>query len=221
MRKTSYLFLVSLCICSLLSGQEGGRFDDEVAGLMKKYDSIKLVSPSKNPIVVFVGSSSVRMWKDVAKLSDRHFIINTGFGGSTAEDLVFYAAPLILDHQPDQVFIYEGDNDVFMHHPLRKIMRRMKKITKAIWQQNPNCEVVIISAKPSIARWDFKNIYLRLNRRFSRWASRKQHLSYADVWGPMAPMGELNSSLFIEDKLHMNAEGYRVWARVIQPLLIK
>lgn len=220
MKKTLLLLLCCFGLPAAIGAQQIGRFDDEVAELVQKYDSIKQRQNSDKPTVVFVGSSSVRMWKNVEDLSKDHFIINTGFGGSTAEDLLVYTRPLILDHGPDQVFIYEGDNDVFMHQSLRKIMRRMRKITSQIWDQNPDCEVVIISAKPSIARWDFKKKYLRLNKKFSRWASRKDRMIYADVWTPMAPDGELNQSLFIEDNLHMNSEGYWLWTQVLQPLLL-
>ena len=59
------------------------------------------------------------MWKNVEEISGQHNIINTGFGGSTAKDLLGYTDPLILDHNPDQVFIYEGDNDIFMEESLR------------------------------------------------------------------------------------------------------
>ena len=221
MKKTLLLLLCCFSLPTAVGAQQIGRFDDEVAGLVQKYDSIKQRQNSDIPTVVFVGSSSVRMWKNVEDLSEDHFIINTGFGGSTAEDLLQYTRPLILDHSPDQVFIYEGDNDVFMHQSLRRIMRRMRKITSQIWDQNPDCELVIISAKPSIARWDLKKKYLRLNKKFSRWAKRKEQMSYADVWTPMAPDGELNQSLFIEDNLHMNSEGYRLWTQVLQPLLLK
>ena len=221
MKKTLYFFLSCMGFFTLVSAQQIGQFDDEVAGLVKKYDSLKQQGENTRPTVVFVGSSSVRMWENIEGLSEEHFIINTGFGGSTAEDLLLYTQPLILDHYPDQVFIYEGDNDVFMHHSLGKIMRRMRKITSRIWDQNPECKLVIISAKPSIARWEFKKKYLRLNKRFSRWARRKDRMTYADVWTPMTPNGQLNQSLFIEDNLHMNSEGYRLWTQVIQPLLLK
>ena len=63
-------------------------------------------------IIVFTGSSSVRLWRDAGLLSKGSPIINTGFGGSTAFGLNHYLEDLVLRYDPKQVFIYEGDNDI-------------------------------------------------------------------------------------------------------------
>lgn len=219
MKKTCLLFSLAFLVFQASWAQ--GRFDEEVQSLKAKYDSLR---PSMNPdqkTVVFVGSSSIRMWKNVEDISGQHNIINTGFGGSTAKDLLGYTDPLILDHNPDQVFIYEGDNDIFMEESLRCIMRRMKRIVRRIKKDNPDCQVVLISAKPSLARWSFKEQYQKLNKRFYRWSKRKKNMEYADVWKPMLDGEELKNDLFIEDNLHMNDSGYQIWKTVLQPYLIK
>jgi lysophospholipase L1-like esterase len=33
--------------------------------------------------------------------------------------------------------------------------------------------------------------------------------------------GTPNKSLFIEDELHMNAKGYAIWQKIIEPYLLK
>ena len=81
------------------------QFKDEVAS----FDQIQVTA---EPVVVFTGSSSVRLYKNVAELSDKVRIVNTGFGGSTAYGLLTYLEQTVLRLKPKQVFIYEGDNDI-------------------------------------------------------------------------------------------------------------
>ena len=219
MKKTLLLF--SLAALFFQTSWAQGRFDEEVQTLKAKYDSLRPSLKPDQKTVVFVGSSSIRMWKNVEEISGQHNIINTGFGGSTAKDLLGYTDPLILDHNPDQVFIYEGDNDIFMEESLRCIMRRMRRIVRRIKKDNPDCQIVLISAKPSIARWSFKEQYQKLNKRFHRWSKRRKNMEFADVWKPMLNGEELKKDLFIEDNLHMNDSGYQIWKTVLQPYLIK
>lgn len=220
MKANHILYVLALILAGPSFGQKG-RFDEEVQQLASTFDSIKSQWSDDRKTVVFVGSSSIRMWNNVGDISDQHNILNTGFGGSTAKDLLGYMDLLILDHDPDQVFIYEGDNDIFMDESVGCIMRRMRKIVRQIKKENKQCEVVIISAKPSVARWKWKDNYLKLNRRFERWANRKSRMAFADVWFPMMKDQKLDSELFIEDNLHMNAKGYKIWTEVLQPYLLK
>ena len=192
-------------------------FDEEVAQIQKKYKAAALVHPP----IVFTGSSSVRMWPNLKDLAPAQRVLNTGFGGSQARDLLHFKEKLILQYKPKQVFIYEGDNDLFAGQSPRSVLRRTKRIFRAIKRQNKNTKVVLIAAKPSISRWHLKEKYLRLNRLFKQWAAKKQQIGYADIWSPMLKDGKLIKSLFISDGLHMNEDGYKIWEGVISPMVLK
>jgi len=88
-----------------LSGQDPTRFENEIQQLLItiQYDS------TKSNTVVFTGSSSIKSWKNINEYFPEHNIINTGFGGSQMSDLLYYSNQLILNFNPSQVFIYEGD----------------------------------------------------------------------------------------------------------------
>ncbi len=75
----------------------------------KKQDSLNF--PVKNQ-VLFVGSSSFTMWKDVQNHFPDYKIINRGFGGSSLTDVIRYAGDVIIPYQPKQIVIYCGENDL-------------------------------------------------------------------------------------------------------------
>lgn len=195
------------------AAQDPGRFLNEVDALQAKYDTLW---DKDRPTIVFVGSSSIRFWKNLPELFPGHQIINTGFGGSQTSDLLVYSDKLIHRFRPQKVFIYEGDNDINDAKPPRLIQEEMKALVSEIRQRNPLTEIIIISAKPSLVRWHLKPEYKRLNRKFRRMCKRDPLMSYADVWGPMMAPGNIpRQDIFIEDGLHMNEKGYDLWYEVI------
>lgn len=190
------------------NAQEQKPFADEVAAIQKKYDT--LWDASKKTIV-FTGSSSVRIWHDLQERFPEHQIVNTGFGGSQASDLIAYSNELILRYKPSKVFIYEGDNDIAAGKNPKEIIADILTITSKIRAQNPSTEIILISAKPSLARWGMKKNYKKLNRKFKKLSRKDAELQYADVWKPMLEKRKVMSDIFIEDGLHMNAKGYEIW----------
>ena len=212
------ILFVFLCSCfhQGLRGQDPLRFEAEVTLIEKNIDSLW---DQNTPTLVFTGSSSIRMWADLQERFPEKQILNTGFGGSQASDLLFYLEPLLLKYQPEKVFIYEGDNDLAEGKRPGQVLRTFKEIKEKIHHALPGIPLVLISAKPSISRWNLKGKYRRFNRRLERWTRRDPTLLYADVWNPMLEGRKLDKSLFVEDGLHMNATGYDIWEQVLLPFV--
>ncbi|MBC2839970.1 SGNH/GDSL hydrolase family protein [Robiginitalea sp. SC105] len=217
-RPACLLAIIPLLFCtSLLRAQDPDRFKEEIAGLTARNDS--LWNPYR-PTYLFTGSSSIRMWESLsADFPDRQ-VINTGFGGSQASDLLFFLDPLVMDYNPLMVLIYEGDNDLAEGKSPGRAIRDIREILRRIRSGYPGMPVVLISAKPSISRWRLRGKYARFNRKLQRLAAADPLTRYANVWTPMLrPDGSLDETLFIEDGLHMNPAGYRIWQSVLDPLL--
>lgn len=208
--------LVFIIFLALGHAQDPVRFKEQVEEIHKKYDT--LLDPSKETIV-FTGSSSIRIWHDLQNRFPEHQIVNSGFGGSHASDLLFYLDDLILRYKPKKVFIYEGDNDINAKKKPNGIIETTQRIIDGIRKNDPSTEIVLIAAKPSIARWKLKRKYKRLNRKFKKLAQEDGLLEYADVWKPMLDSRKVKQDIFIEDGLHMNAKGYEIWFGVMKEYL--
>ena len=217
MKKTNYLLIILLLITSIdLFGQDPLRFAEEV----KKFENASVQYPAQNRIV-FTGSSSIRLWVDFKSYFPEHNVINTGFGGSETSDLIHYKDLLISQFNPKQVFIYEGDNDVNSGKSGLQILADMNKLVNDLLEEGVE-NIVIIAPKPSVARWELKEKYEKVNASFKAMADLSPNVKFADVWAPMLNEdGKVKSDIFIEDNLHMNKKGYDIWIKVIGPLLIK
>ncbi|MGB7396168.1 MAG: GDSL-type esterase/lipase family protein [Pricia sp.] len=211
-----FSFFLLMAISVLGQAQDSLQFKEEVEALQNRYDTV--FNPSQETIV-FTGSSSIRMWQDVQERFPNHRVVNTGFGGSQATDLSYYIYDLILRFSPKKVFIYEGDNDLFAGVAPEEVLKNIQYIIDGIHRNNPATEVVLIAAKPSIARWRLKNKYKRLNRKLEKLADDNPMVEYADVWTPMLDGRHVKTDIFIEDGLHMNASGYSIWYEVMKPFM--
>ncbi len=183
-------------------------YSEEVLSIQKKYDTLWDAS---KPTIVFTGSSSIRLWEDLEERFPEHQILNTGFGGSQSYDLLAHLKELVLNYQPAKVFVYEGDNDINAGKKPKEVLQTMASIVEKIKNVNPNTEIILISAKPSISRWRLRGKYKRLNKKLKELSESDKSLAFVNVWDTMLDGRKLNKSLFIEDGLHMNKAGYDIW----------
>ena len=211
------LFLILFLVFTLFAAaQDPSRFKTEVIQLSKKEYNF---NPDKK-LVVFAGSSSIRMWKDIQSYFPEYNVINNGFGGSHFSDLLFYYDELILSSKPEILFIYEGDNDIASDKKPSEVMKQAKELVAKIRQDLPKTRILFISPKPSLAREKLKEKYLTFNNKLERYCNRKKQLDFVNVWTPMCDKsGTILPGLCLEDGLHMNKTGYDIWGAAIDNYL--
>jgi len=219
------LFIV-LIVCSLLAcngtktitntSPEPPRFATEI-------DKIKQISfNTQQERIVFTGSSSIRFWPNISTYYPTYQVINTGFGGSQMSDLLYYLEETVLRFEPTKVFIYEGDNDIAAKQDIETILKNTKAVVQKIEQKIPDVAIIIIAAKPSLARWELKDDYIKLNQAFKKYVATKPNCQFANVWDIMLDEnGAVLPTIFIEDGLHMNQAGYELWDKVIRPFVVE
>jgi lysophospholipase L1-like esterase len=214
------LFLIACLLLLQLAvvAQDPLRFESEVKSLVAGDASI-----NKKNLILFAGSSSFRLWRpDLASSFPDKNVLNRGFGGSQMSDLVYYFDKLILPYHPKQIFIYEGDNDLASGKAPEEIMRQADSLLYLIRKKvSRRVSVVFLAAKPSLARWSQHETYTTFNNMLKAWAKKHKHVTYADIWTPMIDpaTGKVRDDVFIEDGLHMKANGYEIWTRVLKPYM--
>ncbi|REG81547.1 GDSL-type esterase/lipase family protein [Algoriphagus antarcticus] len=170
--------------------------------------------------VVFTGSSSVRMWKNLQDQFPDVAIINSAFGGSTADQLLMHLDKTVLQYEPSKVFIYEGDNDINSGQEISDIMGNLDELVTKIHAKYPNTIVNLIAAKPSPSRWEKKTSYLALNDLIRQYATTHDNVHIVNVWDIMLDdSGKPKADIFLEDNLHMNEKGYELWKEIFTPFM--
>jgi lysophospholipase L1-like esterase len=209
------IFAIVLLFATLphaLHSQNPERFQKEIDSIVALNQSV-----DKSNLILFTGSSSIRLWKGLKSAFPSHNVVGLGFGGSDMADLLYYTNQLIIPFKPVQVFIYEGDNDISSGKTADEILASADKILGMIRTKLPETEVVFISPKPSLRRWHLKEKYESFNARLEVWTKTKKNVKYADVWTPMlAADGTVKKDIFVEDNLHLNDKGYAIWVEALK-----
>jgi hypothetical protein len=80
-------------------------------------------------------------------------------------------------------------------------------------------ESIPIAALGKLRRADL-GVQQETNRLIERLAAIRTDLHYVDVATPMIDQGKVRG-IFRADDLHMTAEGYRIWASMLRPLVLR
>ena len=168
--------------------------------------------PPQNAILL-IGSSSFTNWKDVAKYFPEHTIINRGFGGSSLPHMTMYAEDIIFKYNPKQIIIYCGENDLTGGPTITAdtIFNRVKKLHQLIRSRYKKVPIAYISMKPSPSREKYLETMQKGNAMIKSFMEHQKRSSYIDVYSSMLDAnGKILTHIFLSDKLHMNAEGYKI-----------
>jgi len=167
--------------------------------------------------VVFVGSSTIRMWSRLAQDFRQHpLVINRGFGGSTMADCSLFAAELVVRYQPRLVLVYAGDNDLAEGRTPLQVLESFAQFAGTVRAALPDTRIAYISVKPSPSREKLLPGVRETNHIIEAYLQRLPNSDYIDVYTPMLGAdGRPRAELFRGDQLHLNDEGYRLWQSVI------
>lgn len=181
----------------------------------------KLSMPPTGAIVV-TGSSSIRRWESMAEDLAPLTVIPRGFGGSAMADVLHFVDRLVIPYEPRAVVIYEGDNDTGRFRvPPTTIVKELRQIVGKIHAVLPQTRVYVMSVKPSLARWEVWNKAQETNALYKEIVSQNELLTYIDVATPfLRADGKVMDDVFVDDGLHLNGKGTRIWASTIKAALM-
>lgn len=169
--------------------------------------------------ILFVGSSSIRMW-DLDKYFPDQPVLNRGFGGSEIVDSTHFADRIIIKHQPKVIFLYAGDNDLARKKTADEVSMDFKEFVAKVHKSLPETRIVFIAIKPSLSRWKLADTIKKANQLIAAQCAKDDLLEFADVWEPMlGEDGKPRPELFKSDGLHMEHAGYLIWQKAVQPYM--
>lgn len=182
-----------------------------------------IVAPPPQDAILFVGSSSFRMWHDVQAAFPGYQIINRGFGGSQLTDVIRYFYDIILPYHPRQIVIYCGENDLVEKGVKAKdVSIRFQTLFCMIRKNLPDAMVDFVSIKPSPSRAAVRNEVVAANQMIKNFITSQSKARYIDVYQKMIDAnGNVMNDIFKEDMLHLNEKGYVIWQKAILPDLLK
>ncbi|MBO0940039.1 hypothetical protein J2I47_26070 [Fibrella sp. HMF5335] len=202
-----------------LSGwaQQAANYESEIAAFEA---ADKATPPPANPIL-FVGSSSIKLWPGLSEAFPGKTVLQRGFGGSEVADVIKFSPRIITPYKPRQVVLYAGDNDIAQSKKTaREVYNNVLTLFMLVRKNVPGATFTYVSIKPSPARRQQMAVQTEANALIKNYLSGQKNTSFVDVYTPMLnAAGQPRPELFTADSLHMNAAGYDVWKQAIAPAL--
>jgi lysophospholipase L1-like esterase len=195
--------------------QDSSKWESEIAA----FEARDRTNPPPKNCILFVGSSSIRLWSGLATDFPGLPVVNRGFGGSELADSVNLADRIIIPYQPRQVVIYAGANDLAGGKDPEIVFGDFVALVVKIHQHLPDTSVAFIASAPNPKRWAIVEKVKKLNTLMDAYC-RQHQLVFIDVFPLMlGPDGQPKPDIFREDGLHMNAKGYAIWKHAVAPYL--
>jgi len=178
------------------------------------------IHPVAAGAVLFIGSSSIRLWTSLAADFPELRTINRGFGGSEIDDATFFADRIVAPYHAKAIVMYAGDNDLQDGDSPEQVRKNFADFVRKARSLDPGVPIAFIAIKPSMARAALLPKIRAANRLVKTYAASHAGVSYLDVFTPMLGSdGKPQARWFMADGLHMNRAGYLLWIDQVRPWL--
>ena len=210
------IFLLCL-ISSPLWAQHA--FENEIKSY-EKQDSISM--PAKGQIL-FIGSSSFRIWKTFSTDLAGIPAFNRGFGGSTMTDALYYFDRMVVKYAPSAVVVYEGDNDLAKGKSIEELAKEYEDFSNRLKKALPKTKLVYLAVRPSLSRIAIVDKQKQFNVWLEKYCKSQKGRFFLDMHSPFyLPDGiTVMPDIFIADRLHLNEKGYLIFSAKIREFILE
>ena len=195
-------------------------WEEEITNLEYRDDNEKYPDDA----ILFIGSSSIRRWDWIDEDMAPYIPIKRGYGGAHFTDMIHFTKRLVWPHKFQALCIFVanditgGEND----KSIPEVMRLFKEVVKTVRERYPKVPIFQIAITPTNSRWKVWPEVQKLNAAFADYCQKHDNMYYIDPSAKyLNEQGMPRSELFVGDQLHLNEEGYDIWAAAIKEELDK
>lgn len=184
------------------------------------FEKADRANPPPKGAVLFVGASTITLWKSLEADFPEHKVINRGFGGSEIVDSTHFADRIIFPYEPKMIFLRSGSNEIFNGESPEQVSADFEAFVKKVREKLPDAPIVYISINPIPSRWGQNDKNLKANELIRAAIGKMPKVKFLDIWDiSITADGKPREDLFGPDRLHFNAAGYKLLAERVRPLL--
>lgn len=216
---------VALVIFLLVSCAPLKKYKGSVQGWeadIRKFEQLDSANDYPDDAILFMGSSSIRLWSSLAEDMEPYHVIQRGFGGSKISDVAWYTPRIVYPHKCQAVVLFVA-NDITGSDEDKtpaEIARLFQYIVRTIHKKQPGLPVFYIEITPTESRWKVWPKIQEGNKLIKNLSQKLPDVYFIETAGSfLNSNGKPEPSLFLKDKLHLNAEGYKIWKRIIKQSL--
>ncbi len=191
------------------------RWEKEIAA----FELRDTTNPPPTNGVEFIGSSTIGRWKTLAQDFPGQPVFNRGFGGSEIVDSTHFAPRVIFPYAPRIIVFRAGGNDLWAGQSPEQVSADFKEFATVVHAKLPATEIIFLSLSPSLARWKQHEQEKKVNQIIADFIRMTPGLKYIETYDlPLGADGQPRPELFVADKLHFNAAGYKLLTARVRPL---
>jgi lysophospholipase L1-like esterase len=214
-RLTLALLVVAMAAAGVSAQSPAERWTKALAD----FDAADRIAPPPLGDVLFLGSSTVVNW-DLVRAFPGVRTVNRGVWSSSLYDAVQRIDRLVLPYAPRLIVLYAGDNDINSGATSEQVAVEFERFAFNVWAKLPQTRIVFIGLKPSPQRWSQIHRMRAANALIRQFCEHDDRLAFLDVDGVMLGWDEKpRRDLYVEDGLHLSAQGYQLWSTLLRPLL--
>lgn len=218
-REIWLLILLCICVVSLAQDKPAENPAERWEKTIRQFEQWDSKNTFPSDAVLFVGSSSIRMWP-TAECFEEFAVINRGFGGSQISEVNYFAGRIVLRYEPKVIVFYAGDNDVAAGKNSKRVFDDYKKFVKLVHEKLPETRIIYVGIKPSTSRWSLWPVMNEANMMIKDFSVKDGRLFYFDSASPLLDAnGKPDTAFFLKDQLHLNDKGYEAWNRPLRPII--
>ncbi len=184
-----------------------------------KFEQLDVTKSYPSDAILFAGSSSIRLWSTIGKEMMPYNVIQRGYGGAKLSDFAVYADRIIYPHPCQAIVIFIANDisgDESDKSPL-EISQLFRKTLYIIRRKFADTPVFWISVTPTPSRWAVWPEIKEANGMIKEICESHKNTYFIDTEKYFLNSSGLpRSELFIDDKLHLNVNGYSIWAGIIK-----
>lgn len=222
--KIKIRFLALLCLSISFAYSQQVKWDSTYRpGLYEFEEQLYQSYPHSTTDIVFLGNSITDRvdWNELLGMCNVH---NRGISGDITFG-VLQRLNEVIDGHPAKVFILIGINDVSRNIPDSIIANNFRRIVQRIKAGSPQTKIYFQTLLPVNNEFtQFKSHYnkdehiLWLNEQIKKLA-KEEMIDVIDLYPHFLNSANKLDKKYTLDGLHLNAEGYKVWAALLKPVL--
>jgi hypothetical protein len=168
--------------------------------------------------ILFVGSSSIRLWDTIARDIAPYHPIRRAYGGAKSSDLAVFVRRLIAPHQFRALVIFVANDVTGSDEDAtpEQVTTWFNHFVGTAQDIAPAVPIFWIAVTPTPARWDAWPKIRQVNAALARACAAHHDVHFIPTaYAYLDEQGQPHPDLFQDDRLHLNELGYRIWSAII------
>jgi lysophospholipase L1-like esterase len=209
------LFLLAVAPTSTAAAKDTGslKWEPEI----KAFEAADRANPPPKGAVLFIGSSTIRLWKTLSKDFPEYQVLNRGFGGCHVADCTYYADRIVIPYQPRLIVFRAGGNDIADRMTPEQVRDNFQAFVEKVRAKLPKVRIAYTSIDATPSRWANAEREKKANLLIESYIQKGDNLDFIDTFdATIGRDSKPQAELFGNDRLHFNAKGYNILATVVR-----